>query len=239
MSCFTSLSIWLLRVHPDPQRLVPTNGPEPTPRSVIFHRAARNEGQHGSLLWFLQKIECCKLVVVRRVSLHWSFQAGEDERRANALVYKANFWPQGGSRADRHSVNCSRKWRSKEGPAQAFHSWSLPLLLYKLNTASHDSLEVVACKTTLVSHILDFPLELPDILEFWDSALVISRLPPVLYDVCYSQAGRKAVSPCRAWSRGHRQWRRQTWPTTGGARGLLLEWVHSEAWQEHRLWMEL
>lgn len=34
--------------------------------------------------------------------------------------------------------------------------------------------------------------------------------PPALYDVCNSQAGRKAVSSSWTLSRGHRQWRRQT-----------------------------
>lgn len=150
----------------------------------------------------------------------WTFQAGEDERRATALSVKLISGPQEeAGRTD--TVNWSRKWRSKEGPAQAPHSWSSPLLLYRLNTASQDSLKFWPLRRCWY-HIfwISRLLEPPDILQFWDSALAISWLPPALYDVCYSQAGRKA-----ALSRGHRQWRRQTWPTTGGARGLLLEWV--------------
>lgn len=40
------------------------------------------------------------------------------------------------------TVNCCRKWRSKEGPAQALLSWSSPLLLYKLNAVGQDNLEL-------------------------------------------------------------------------------------------------
>jgi len=54
---------------------------------------------------------------------------------AAVRVHKADFRPLGGSGPDRRSVNCSRKWRSEKGPAQAFHRWSLPSLLYKLNAA--------------------------------------------------------------------------------------------------------
>lgn len=46
-----------------------------------------------------------------------------------------------------------------------------------------------------------------------------------MYDVCYSQAGGKAVSArwvCCGW---HERRGRQTRPITGGARGLLLVWV--------------
>lgn len=128
---------------------------------------------------------------------------------------------------DGQKLSCSRKWRSKEGPAQALHSCSLPVQLYKLNAAGQDSSKLwrlqwhCNCLIIWIPHLL----ETLDILQFWDSALATSWLPPALYDVCYSQAGRKAVSASWAQCKGHRQWRRQTRPTTRGARGLLLAWV--------------
>lgn len=135
------------------------------------------------------------------------------------LHWFLSHWRKQGGQAS----SCSRKWRSKEGPAQALHSCSMPVPLNKLNTAAGE-LECFAFKKELLLlYVLDFLLVRK--LRFWNSALATSWLPPASYNVCYPQAGRKAVSTIWALCEGNRFWRRETWPTTGGARGLLLAWV--------------
>lgn len=98
------------------------------------------------------------------------------------------------------ALSCSRKWRNTEDPPQELHSSLPPLKLFSANASGLDRTLGFLCL-------------------FW------GRCPPAMYDVCYSQAGGKAVSArwvCCGW---HKQWRRQTKPITRGARGLLLVWV--------------
>lgn len=95
------------------------------------------------------------------------------------------------------ALNCSRKWRNTEDPPQELHS----------------SLKPFSAKASGPDGTLGF------------LCLVWGRCPPAMYDVCYSQAGGKAVSArwvCCGW---HEQRRRQAQPITRGARGLLLVWV--------------
>lgn len=84
--CLTSSSAWSTRVHPDPQRQLHTRGPEPTPRSVIFNRAMRDWRTTWQLALVLAKYGKWHRVWMERVYFHWSFQVGEDKRRAAALI---------------------------------------------------------------------------------------------------------------------------------------------------------
>ena len=55
------------------------------------------------------------------------------------LHWFLSHWRKQGGQAS----SCSRKWRSKEGPAQALHSCSTPVPLNKLNTAGKGTLTVL------------------------------------------------------------------------------------------------
>lgn len=187
MPCFTSLSARSLRVHPDPQRQVQTGAPKQSPRSVIFHRATR-DSRTTTQFCFYEKIETWKGSLSPELS-------ASDKTSEKRLHWFLAHW----RKQDGQKLRCSRKWRSKEGPAQALHSCSLPLQLYKLNAAGQDSSKLWHLRWHCNCFILWIPrlLETLDVPQFWDctgyqlasSCLVWCLLFTGWQESCFSELG--------------------------------------------------